>query len=78
MPERSPLVLPCSKQLFRLIVRIKNTDAVMTLVFDGNISATRDTNGKQSIIQAQDNPDVGIVIMDSQQNSVDLDAWQHQ
>lgn len=50
----------------------------MTLVFDGNISATRDTNGKQSIIQAQDNPDVGIMIMDSQQNSVDLNAWQHQ
>ena len=50
----------------------KDTDAVMTLVFDGNISATRDTNGKQSIIQAQDNPDVGIMIMDSQQNSVDL------
>lgn len=46
----------------------------MTLVFDGNISATRDTNGKQSIIQAQDNPDVGIMIMDSQQNSVDLNA----
>ncbi len=52
----------------------KDTDAVMTLVFDGNISATRDTNGKQSIIQAQDNPDVGIMIMDSQQNSVDLNA----
>ena len=52
----------------------KDIDAVMTLVFDGNISATRDTNGKQSIIQAQDNPDVGIMIMDSQQNSVDLNA----
>ncbi|MCV5712474.1 fimbrial protein, partial [Escherichia coli] len=51
-----------------------DTDAVMTLVIDGNISATRDTNGKQSIIQAQDNPDVGIMIMDSQQNSVDLNA----
>lgn len=44
----------------------------MTLVFDGNISSTRDVNGRQSIIQAEDNPDVGIMIMDSQQESVDL------
>ncbi|MEB8050015.1 fimbrial protein [Escherichia fergusonii] len=49
-------------------------DAVMTLVFDGNISSTRDINGRQSIIQAEDNPDVGIMIMDSQQESVDLNA----
>ncbi len=50
----------------------KDIDAVMTLVFDGNISSTRDVNGRQSIIQAEDNPDVGIMIMDSQQESVDL------
>lgn len=52
----------------------KDIDAVMTLVFDGNISSTRDVNGRQSIIQAEDNPDVGIMIMDSQQESVDLNA----
>ncbi|MCQ8806335.1 fimbrial protein, partial [Escherichia coli] len=52
----------------------KHIDAVMTLVFDGNISSTRDVNGRQSIIQAEDNPDVGIMIMDSQQESVDLNA----
>lgn len=49
-------------------------DAVMTLVLDGNISATKDASGKESIIQSQDNADVGVMIMDSDQQSVELRA----
>lgn len=51
-----------------------DTDAVVTLVFDGDISPTRDSNGRQSIIQAQNNRDVGVMIMDSQQESVELNS----
>lgn len=51
-----------------------DVDAVMTLAFDGNISSTKDASGKQSIIQSQDNADVGVMIMDSEQQSVELHA----
>lgn len=51
-----------------------DVDAIMTLEFDGNISSTKDASGKQSIIQSQDNADVGVMIMDSEQQSVELHA----